>query len=80
MFVPGVLNAVFDKVIGWHDAAGTLIASDDDSGEFGSVGLTGSVGAGGTLNLSVFTNPLNEQSGAYSLRLSLALDGRRPAI
>lgn len=55
-----------DTVIGRHTTpTGTLIASDDDSGD-----------------LPVFTNPLNEQSGAHSLRLSLALalNGRRPAI
>ena len=56
VFLPGVVSEGVrygDRPA--HDAAGTLIASDDDSGD-----------------LPVFTNPLNEQSGAHSLRLSLA--------
>jgi len=70
---------LLDSLLARHDATGAVIALDDDSGTFNLSRLTGTIGAGGRLDLSLFTHEINETFGAWRLEVSFNLAGTAAA-
>jgi hypothetical protein len=80
-FCAEITSATFDTVLGWFNADGNLVTSDDDSGTGNLSKLGGQVGSDGKVNLAVtgcadfWFEGFHAEQGDYTLQVSIVAPG-----